>query len=71
MNSQKYDQQDSDHETKKCSFFNKTLHGKKKEMENSIKQPAAVSTPYTVVPKITRHLGINLIQEVLKTTKHC
>ena len=44
---------------------------KKKEMENSIKQPSAVSTPYTVVPKITRQLGINLIKEVLKTTKHC
>ena len=70
MNSQKYDQQDSDHGTKKCSFFNKTLQ-EKKEMENLIKQPSAVSTPHTVVPKITRHLGINLIKEVLKTTKHC
>lgn len=68
MNSQKYDQQDSDHETKKCSL---TKHCKGKKMENSIKQPSAVSTPYTVVPKITGHLRINLIKEVLKTTKHC
>lgn len=29
---------------------------KKKEMENSIKQPSAVSTPYTVVPKINKTL---------------
>ena len=33
MNSQKYDQQDSDHGTKKCSFFNKTLQEKKRDGE--------------------------------------
>lgn len=41
---------------KNAVSLTKHFKGKKKEMENSIKQPSAVSTPYTVVLKINKTL---------------
>ena len=63
MNSQKHDQQDSHYETKDSVSLTKHCKGKK-EMENLIKQPSAISIPYTIAPKIIRYLGINLTKEV-------